>query len=195
VITTRLAWQGLGTSARNTLAWARGLYQAARVPRGAASAARLEHAQWLSTSAEACVGEAQRLYLEGLESLLRSGVSVQRQDDVGRVRFACRAVDGTAADLVQFENGQPDTAEPAVLERLFVSAEEKLLRVFGRGLIRLDALGAFNGTEALELRPDPQARTPRQNPAEAPRRRAGAASVHFRKHPPAPPPPLPLRQT
>jgi hypothetical protein len=180
-------------SARNTLAWARGLYRAAREPRGAASTARLEHAQWLCASAEACVGEAQRLYLDSLESLLRTGISVQRQEQAGLVGFACRPLDGPATDLLLFEDGHARPAEPALLERLFGGAGEDLLDAFGQGLNRLDALGMFAGAAPLHLRPDPPARTPRQDLAELPRRRPGAASRHFRNQPAAPPPPLPLR--
>lgn len=192
MITTRLAWQGLGMSARNTLTWARGLYRAARTPHSEGLGPRLEHAHWLCASAEACVGEARRLYVEGLESLLRTGIDVQRQDQDGRLRFACRFLDDPEAEAVLFEDGLPGPTKPLLLERLFNGASQDLLRVFGEGLKRLDALGMFAGAAPLHLRPDPPARTPRPDQAELPRRRPGAASRHFRKHPAGPP--LPLRQ-
>ncbi len=191
--TTRLAWHGLGLSARSTLAWARGLYRAAREPRRAASTARLEHAQWLCASAEACVGEAQRLYLEGLESLRRTGITVQRHEQAGRVSFACRPLDGPATDPLLFESGHAGPAEPALLERMFGGTGEDLMRAFSRGLDRLDALGMFAGAAPLHLRPDPPAPTPRQDRAELPRRRPGAPSRRYRT-PPAGPASLPLRQ-
>ncbi|HZR37841.1 MAG TPA: hypothetical protein VFA75_20885 [Nevskia sp.] len=192
-MTTRQAWHGLGTSARNTLAWARGLYRAARAPHSAAAAvARLEHAQWLCASAEACVEEAQRLYVEGLESLLLTGVSVQpRQAESGR-SLACRPLDDAGAGAVLFEDGQPRPAEPALLERIFGRAGEDLLRAFGLGLHRLDALGMFATPAPLLLRPDLPARSPRPDPAEPPRRRPSAASRSFRTRPAASPT-LPLR--
>jgi hypothetical protein len=160
---------------RRWVAWAHFLFRrtGARPVRAARPDRPLEQSRWHQESAEACIEEARRLFVDGIECLLKAPVTVTC-DRGDPCEFVCRA--GTAAPDGARLILRPcaDSPEPVVPGAVFHPPQRSTLAAFAQGLQRLAEVGAFAGAAAITLVPNGLG-------AAAPR----LLAAHARTRPPA----------